>query len=340
MLYSSHHPLRLLGLAWGASLLCASLGCGDDGGGKPSGEPRAVGSPCQAESDECGDGFTCASELTGGTAYSLLSDPLQAPHGYCSAVCDANSDCGEHGVCFGRGLLGSGGECRRSCQSAADCGKGLECATAAEFSNPLLPDTCQPLPTPDILGAHQTGARCSKDADCGDGYCEQAQDKRGGYCSGLCIADANCGAGGVCVRGIYGSRGTCEEACQVDSDCQNDLMGWGCGPEKLCIREADPLPSVGAPCSPATEEHDCGDGSCRTQGLYGEVYPDGYCIGSCDEDSDCGADGVCINLLTCLRSCRDDSDCRDEYKCQVHPQAVGDSRQALVCYPRAEHDQP
>ncbi|MFT3922854.1 MAG: hypothetical protein QM778_09995 [Myxococcales bacterium] len=318
-------------------LLFASAGCGDSAGPGPSHANPTVGSPCQAKSDECGPDRVCAEELTGGAAYSILSDPLPAPEGYCSATCSSNADCGERGVCFGRGLLGSGGECRRACKSAADCGQGLECATAAELASPLLPDTCQPLPTPDTLGPNQTGARCGEDADCGDGYCKQASDKRGGYCSGLCIADANCGQGGVCIRGIYGARGSCEEACQTDADCQNDQMGWGCGPDKLCVRKAEPLPSVGEPCSSASEEDDCGSGSCRTQGLSGETYPGGYCIGSCNDDNDCGALGVCINELTCLRSCQDDTDCRPEYKCQVHPQATGDSRDDLICFPRPKH---
>ncbi len=311
-------------------------GCGDDKPGGMRPQPGEVGSPCASE-EECGPGQRCADQLTGGAAYSLIADPLPAPHGYCSAECSSHTDCGEHGVCFGRGLLGSGGECRRACQTNADCASGLECASAGGLSNPLLPDTCQPLPIPDQLAPDEAGKRCTQDAECGDGYCAEANAKNGGFCSGLCIADANCGEGGTCVRGLYGSRGTCREACKTDVDCQNDQSGWGCGPEGLCVREADPLPAVGERCDPNHAERDCGAGSCRTQGLSGERYPDGYCIGSCDEDSDCGALGVCINSLTCLRGCESDEDCRAGYRCQVHPQAAGESRQRLVCFPKATH---
>ena len=137
------------------------------------------------------------------------------------------------------------------------------------------------------------------------------------------------------MHGVYGARGTCHEACATDADCQNDQSGWGCGPDKICIMEADPLPSVGEPCTAMTAKQDCGAGSCRTEGLSGEKYPGGYCIGSCDENSDCGALGVCINGLTCLRSCTSNDDCRPEYNCQAHPQATGESKQDLICFPKS-----
>jgi hypothetical protein len=320
--------------AW---LLVLMLGCGDDKPAAMDDTPGEVGSPCTAEGDDCGPDRSCAQELTGGAAFSIIVDPLPAIHGYCSAMCDSNAECGERGVCFGRGLLGSGGECRRACASTTECATGLECATAGDLMNPLLPNTCQPLPVPDLLAADEAGKHCTEDSECGDGYCQQAADNHGGVCTGLCIADENCGAGGVCVRGVYGSRGTCSEACETDADCQNDQRGWGCGPEKRCVPEADPLPAVGEPCNPKADPTDCGVGSCRTEGLSGEKYPGGYCIGNCDEDADCGALGVCINGLTCLRSCSSDDDCRPEYKCQIHPQATGDSKQDLVCFPR-EHN--
>jgi hypothetical protein len=232
-------------------------------------------------------------------------------------------------------LLGSGGECRRSCDRDADCdSEGIECARAVGGPSLLLPNSCQPLPKITQLSANQTGALCHADADCGQGFCVQASDPRGGYCSGTCTEDSHCGHGGACVHGLYGSGGTCEESCDQDEDCQRDSSGWGCGPDGLCIRKADPLSTVGAPCSAGKESEDCGpSGTCRLLGLAGEHYPGGYCVGSCSEDSDCGEHGVCINGITCMRACASAADCRPDYACRPHPQAMGEDRDVTICYP-------
>jgi hypothetical protein len=300
----------------------------------------SAGNACESGSDACWPKGTCAKQLTGGAAFSLLAAPLSVPDGYCTAECSNDAECGAHGLCFGRGLLGEGGECRRACQTNADCRDGYECAKAAGADADagtldlglILPNSCQPLPPTDHLPRGLVGKSCEKDADCGHGYCAESTNSQKGYCTGLCIADSDCGSKGQCVRGPYGSGGTCHETCKVDSDCQNDANGWGCG-AGLCVREPNPLAdgAVGQACDNDTAAKVCGGGSCRVVGYSGEHYPGGYCVGPCDEDSDCGAHGVCINRLTCLLGCSEDEDCRPEYECRTHPQAPSE---ATVCYPK------
>jgi hypothetical protein len=324
-----------------------STGDGDGAAGTNSHlADGVVGKACTHDSDTCGSSGTCATALTGG-ALGALSQPLPADQGYCTSQCTKDEQCGQGGTCFGS-IIGIPGECRRKCTESSDCSSGQECAklnTGADTADAgvsfggTLASTCQPLPKPDKLGAHQTGKSCTKDDDCGDGVCAEANSPLGGYCSGLCIKDSDCGTGGVCIPGTYGSSGSCRERCSVDHDCQNDAHGWGCGTvgdTQVCVRKADPLPDgvVGKACTPDTAATDCGPGSCRQIGYSGEHYPGGYCVGSCTSNADCGATGVCINATTCLLHCDDVSDCRDGYDCVPHPQDQGDA--GTICYPKPE----
>jgi hypothetical protein len=325
----------------GATTTDAGAGRADGGALLADG---TAGRICQAGSDACWPHGTCAQQLTGGVAFSLLAPPLAAPDGYCTAECSNDAQCGKGGLCFGRGLLGEGGECRRSCRIDQDCEKGQECAMQARALadagvnlDAILPSTCQPLPATDQLADDEAGKACKKDEDCQPGYCAESTSALGGYCSGQCVHDADCGRGGACVAGVYGSAGECQETCKVDSDCQNDANGWGCGSVGFCVREPNPLPdgAVGSACTAANATDVCGPtGSCRTVGFSGENYPAGYCVGTCDEDSDCGAQGVCINQLTCLRKCSSDQDCRPEYTCRTHPQATAADATITICYPK------
>lgn len=296
-----------------------------------------VGRTCETSDDVCGPFGRCARELTGGAAFSRYVDPLPAPLGYCSAECSKHEECGSDGVCFGRGLLSTGGECRRACARDQDCEADQECAhlnVSRHNDLPLLPSTCQPKPETDQLPAGQAGRACDERTPCEAGFCAEATHAQGGFCSGRCTEDAHCGEGGVCVRGAYGSAGICRERCEVSSDCQNRAAGWGCA-QGICERRPPPLPDgvVGKACGPESEANDCGPGTCRTFGFSGERYPGGYCVARCREDADCGAEGVCINRLTCLRKCAGPDDCRPEYECRKHPQAAPEYEHT-VCYPK------
>jgi hypothetical protein len=167
----------------------------------------------------------------------------------------------------------------------------------------------------------------------------------GGYCSGTCTDDAQCGAGGVCAGAFAAASlaGSCMKACQTDTDCaragyecvaglelpDGGVPGVGelppqpntCQPKPATVNLDDGV--VGKACS---SDADCGDGTCATTigGVFnfgGTPTPGGYCTGACTEDAHCGAGGECVNLIpfgnmagSCYRACGASCD-REGYAC-------------------------
>lgn len=293
----------------------------------------------------CGPAGTCGDKLTFGGIAALLA-PIPVTGGYCTADCNSNEQCGASAVCLGR-VLGRPGECRATCTQTSDCRAGFECAQSPATASAAtrLPATCQPAPVVDKLTADQTGKSCASDAECGDGRCVDPAENTfgaGKYCTGTCVADADCGTGGVCIVGGYGLGGTCREACSQRSDCQGNAAGWGCGMvggKAACVPKGLPLTAgiVGKACTMASQATDCLSGSCRTQ-AYGTTYPGGYCVGSCSSDADCGGDGVCISSTTCLLRCNAATPtCRTGYTCKAHPMAMAEQTQT-ICFPTDSGD--
>jgi hypothetical protein len=149
----------------------------------------------------------------------------------------------------------------------------------------------------------------------------------GGYCSGRCLGDADCGSKGSCTPGLVGGAGTCYLKCESDADCDRD--GYRCrstgGGRQQCVPGAAPLPDdvVGSAC---TADDQCGGAamSCGTRlGRY--TAPGGYCTQRCVSSSDCGMGGVCVGGVggiggatatgTCYRACTDAAGCREGYSC-------------------------
>jgi hypothetical protein len=193
--------------------------------------------------------------------------------------------------------------------------------------NLLGPNTCQPEPETDKLGDGVVGAMCAADGDCGDGRClrmSNASNYPGGYCTGRCLEDADCGKNGSCTPGLAGGAGTCYLRCAGDSDCKRD--GYRCRATATatmqCVPGAAPLPDnvSGRAC---TADADCGNAamSCGTRlGRY--AAPGGYCSQRCVDATDCGAGGVCVGgrggttaAGTCYKGCADGSECREGYTC-------------------------
>jgi hypothetical protein len=176
------------------------------------------------------------------------------------------------------GIESTDGECRQACTPGASsgCRTGYECAELNEAALDQapedlrqfidLPPTCQPAPVTDQL-TDTVGDACQTDATCGDGFCIPATIDTGdagigsfdnalfpgGYCSGVCVDDADCGTDGACVRGAYGSAGTCYESCTVDSDCAREGEGYTCqeqGGKNVCAgdtQEPEPTEDSGVP---------------------------------------------------------------------------------------------
>jgi hypothetical protein len=209
--------------------------------------------------------------------------------------------------------------------------------------------TCQPRPQTDRIADHVVGRACEGDPDCGGGQCAASAPLGtafpGNYCTGRCLADADCGAGGAClVLPDSSEAGTCYARCDQDSDCTRH--GYRCWPISNDFSACYPAPLdlpdgvVGRSC---TRDLDCGGaaGSCMTELPYGtfsgyEVVPapDGYCSEDCSHDSQCGVGGQCISHNagggSCLAICHEQSDCRDGYTCFPHGRDNDDER---VCAP-------
>jgi len=193
------------------------------------------------------------------------------------------------------------------------------------------------------LGAGVAGKACKSSTDCAGATCASqitgsallAATAPGGYCTGECMTDTDCGSGGACI-GAFANvlRGQCFATCAADDDCRDNYL---CSVSVMIAGVT--IPSTCRP-KPATDQledgvagqmcssdGDCGGGTCLTMtvALFGQggALPGGYCSGQCLEDSHCGSGGVCapspIQGLAggCYRDCSRDADCsRDGYRCR------------------------
>jgi hypothetical protein len=200
-------------------------------------------------------------------------------------------------------------------------------------------------PTITPLGDEVAGDPCMSSTDCGGATCATQvpgatmilqADAPGGYCTGPCMNDAHCGAGGACVGALAGLNGQCFARCMTAEDCRDEytctmpqtLLGVmipsTCRPKPSTVQLGDDV--AGKACTTA---EDCSGGMCAMMrgipGVASTPLPGGYCTGDCTEDSHCGGNGVCspplipVQGLTgaCYQGCSSDSDCeRDGYRCR------------------------
>jgi hypothetical protein len=279
-----------------------------------------------------------------------------AADGYCTQRCTTDVECGTGAACergveaFGRTFdagIGGGdasGVCMDTCTRASECRDGYLCAQGLAFHELANTDTCVPIPATDHPADGVVGQACKADGDCEGGRCLTTQWESaggealpGGYCSGRCLEDAQCGAGAFCGHGLPGPlTGNCQRSCKSDADCARD--GYRCR-GVACVPAADPLPDgkVGKACK---DDADCGDrrGSCAAalpaDGIYSTTRerwpaPGGYCTSTCLDSSDCGAGGVCLlqalddnaASTVCYARCSSQDDCRDGYSCRPRDDA-------------------
>jgi hypothetical protein len=312
---------------------------------------HTAGKACSADAD-CEHG-SCSHQLPDTNAVLGTTGMETAPDGYCTTGCYNTTECGTGGTCIGATTTASGGNgtrglCYAACSSSADCRDGYRCI--GSLGTPLTTPTatpvgtCQVAPATDKLAPGVVGSMCGADTDCSGGSCTMTGigvTFPGGYCSGRCLADSDCGSTGVCNAGLGGAAGTCYRKCDSDSDCARD--GYRCrapatigmadpNAVKQCVAGAKPLADgvVGSAC---LADGDCGGAamSCRAQtaAIRGMAFPGGYCTQGCADDSDCGAGGVCtggfagVATGTCYKTCTAASDCRDGYSCSTPPSAFG-----------------
>ncbi len=210
----------------GLVAICGGVACGGDDSPKDT-QPQAgtsaapsvltngvAGKACSADKD-CGTG-RCAKQLTSNGLFTMSS--TAAPGGYCTFVCKLDIDCGDSGVCIGAmgggglfsNVTGSGGTpgmCMSRCGSSSECREGyrwadglgqtLNADTGAAASSSNSSGSCQVAPETDKLSGAVAGTACTGDADCTGGSCLMSDamgtSYPGGYCSGRCLADADCG---------------------------------------------------------------------------------------------------------------------------------------------------
>jgi hypothetical protein len=193
------------------------------------------------------------------------------------------------------------------------------------------------------------GTACSGDSDCGSGTCMQTipivnTAYPGGYCTGSCYSDDQCGANAVCAPGILGRAGSCYLRCDAAAGCPRE--GYRCkvvSDVGRCIAAPQPLADhiAGSAC---TSDQDCGGGAMSCAAMLGaNPAPDGYCTEACAIDEDCGAGGACINGISivtipsgrCVGACSSASDCREGYLCSPFGGPTGGPG---ACTPAADSD--
>jgi hypothetical protein len=314
----------------------------DKGASGSGGASSVVPLPDQTAGKECSTNEDCATGICLRVfAAGFGGENMEAPGGYCSTTCTANADCGAGGTCSGA-FAGAGGRCLKSCSAASDCREGYRCVNAlgmpvaggAGMQDPtgglLGASACEPIPATTQLADGIVGAPCTGAADCGAGRCQTGNEMMmypGGYCTGACLQDSDCGANGSCTLPLTGGAGTCYRGCQSDKDCRE---GYRCrlnGNLQQCVPGAAPLADdvVGSACS---TDQDCGGAMMSCRAILGtSTATGGYCSLACIEDSDCGVGGTCIGSFgaglagilgptgTCYRACTDASECREGYTC-------------------------
>ncbi|HEY2736407.1 MAG TPA: hypothetical protein VGI70_20550, partial [Polyangiales bacterium] len=212
---------------------------------------NSAGKACQNDAD-CMTG-RCATTLQ----IESTAPANSAPGGYCTLDCSTDSQCGVGGEC----LVASGetrGQCLASCAHDEDCRAGYSCVGSGGYAGVAIAGQCRPKPATMSVGDGAVGLACASDADCQGGECAAASPLGpvfpGNYCSGRCLEDAQCGAGGACLV-LSGSAdaGHCYQTCSADSDCVRDgYRCWTLGPDfQACYPAQQPLPDhvAGSACS-------------------------------------------------------------------------------------------
>jgi len=333
-------------------VLSALLGCGgsaSDGAKVSSGNSAKAASDAGAPPDaeggalqvapRVGAACTADGDCPGGVcAFTLAIGPttLGAPGGYCTAACQTRSDCVAGNACT-NAAFGLPGHCSSGCEGDSDCRAGYRCVPlggaadgGGHDADAVVTGTCEPVPKTDKLADGVVGSACKGDGDCPGGRCGMTEPITGtpfpgGYCTGDCLVDADCGVRGYCSPGFLGAvPGTCSLRCANDADCgRDDYRCRSSSGADFCVPGPKPLPDhvVGNPCA---ADADCGGGAMTCAATVGGgPAAGGYCSESCSVDADCGAGGICINgimsvLATgiCYATCVPPSGCRDGYTCE------------------------
>lgn len=188
-----------------------------DGAGGNQPPAGSVGASC-TDDPQCDDGV-CLTNL---------------PSGYCSSLCDSDSDCATGSHCE---QIGTEGFCYDDCENQADCRSGYECASADLAAPSCVKSENRVVKNPN---GDQDGSTCLSDINCMGGVCtRETEGYPGGYCSTLdCDTNTDCN-GGVCT--VQSSNTVCKAPCSADSDCRTDYE---------CVNGSTPSNSAVGYCQP------------------------------------------------------------------------------------------
>lgn len=316
-----------------------------------------VGNDCRPQCSsqaECPASYNCVAvyveeALVGGVAVRENPDGTPLTGTYCYQLpyaasgstgqgtpCDAAA--GEEDQCDTlRGYRCLEGACRLPCWSHADCGAAGHCEIATAGGRGY----CAPDDAP--RGPGQYGTSCPELEGCDtaagfecaggaatdpDNYCTRAE----------CTVDSDCALGYACVpaparegAGSIGGEKRCEKRdycrrCETQGDC----AGY---PGQVCARDSSGAKMCTVLCD-ANLENACPWGTASLCGVTdselgvatcshkaGQCVGDGGACTPCGEDSDCGANGLCLTLAgTNERVCVDlDHDCQTDADCPYSP---------------------
>jgi hypothetical protein len=261
-----------------------------------------VSPDCGDVGDVCGDGQPpCGGKLCLGNGVDE----------WCSALCDADAQCPPDMHCGAmpvdtqvQGVCAPG----TPCVSTADCPAGEVCFPVTGPQNDMK-GACLD------LGTDPLGTDCDPQASTCKGYCLI------GKCSEVCAADADCGAGGVCVFITFCTDQDCtgfanipmcvwlggsQDPCATNADCTAEAcmpVPMVAGTQTLCIT---PLPNHPL-CSMCTTDADCGGSSVC---IVSTANPgERYCGLPCPVGDECPGGYTCADVGGAVDNCmpHDDS---------------------------------
>jgi hypothetical protein len=247
------------------------------GGGKDSGPAAGDAGPLLpiANLDDGVAGSVCKAntDCKGSNAQCLGSA--------CTGTCETDKNCGAGGDCV-LAVAGQPGLCAKICTGTSDCMSGQDCRENIALGDAIndvltvvqdagislagldagvevrnLPKTCgESLGTVQLANG-TVGKACSTNDMCAPGECitslNIALALPAGYCTGKCLSDDQCGAGGVCYKDLgsafFKLEGRCLLACSGSaSGCR---AGQECRSSQALLDSKTyclpPAPDAGAP---------------------------------------------------------------------------------------------
>jgi hypothetical protein len=254
-----------------------------------------------------------------------------------AATIDASllgTDCTTGATCGG--YICAEGKCAATCTSTAGCGYNQGCYKFAEGW------ACVPITYGTAAGQYGTNCAVHGVADCATPYtCVQTNpDDADSYCATTCASDRDCPADYACLTAgtaLRCTRRTLCSACEIDEQCQGQLMSGG-----SCEADTSATTYCTIPCAVGTKScpggFECDETSLTCKTFSGACKGDGTTCSPCTLNSDCVAGATCLRFtfsgeLFCSEACT--SSCTSPYLCSYN-QCVPPDAWNQTCAPKYE----